>query len=205
MRNAPASKLLLALAAMDLFAQAAGNVKIDSEQARVIVLTAQPHQKSALENHSLNGVLIYLDGGEIIETSGGQARKLEVKAGEAKWSPGQQPLTIECNSDHPIRIVEIELKNHPQKQPALSPIDPLKADPRHYSLVFENDQVRVLRVRFGPHEEGVRHEHVLNHIVVYLNDQARGKSGDVRLDEPMTHNEQNPLDHSVERIAVDLK
>jgi len=37
----------------------------------------------------------------------------------------------------------------------------LKTDPKHYSLEFENDQVRVLRVRFGPHEKGVRHEHKL--------------------------------------------
>jgi hypothetical protein len=198
-------KCLLVLAAIRLFAQAPGGVKIDSPQARVIVVTEQPHQKSAGEERSLNRVLIYLDGGEIIETAAGKARKLEFKAGEAHWSPPRGPYTLECNSDHPIRIVEIELKNIPRQPPALSPIDPLKVDPTHYTLEFENNQVRVLRVRFGPHEEGVRHEHVLNHIVVYLNDQARGKAGDVRLDEPMTHNEQNPLDHAVERIAVDLK
>jgi hypothetical protein len=49
------------------------------------------------------------------------------------------------------------------------------------------------------------HEHALNHIVVYLTDQARGKTGEVRLDGQMTHTEENPLDHAVERIAVDLK
>jgi hypothetical protein len=107
--------------------------------------------------------------------------------------------------DHPIQIVEIELKNKPEGHIEMSAIDPLKADPKHYSLEFENDQVRVLCVRFGPHEKGVLHEHKLNHIVVYLTDQAKGKAGEVRLDEPMTHTEENPLDHPVERIAVDLK
>jgi quercetin dioxygenase-like cupin family protein len=205
MRKSASCKLLFAFAAIGLFAQTPSVVKIDSEQATVTVVAVQPHQKSALEEHALNRVMIYLDGGEIIETATGQTRKLQVKAGEVHWIPAQGLHTFECNSDHPIRIVEIELKNNPRTPPTLSPIDPLKVDPGHYSLEFENDQVRVLRVRFGPHEEGVRHEHVLNHIVVYLNDQARGKTGDVRLDEPMTHNEQNILDHSVERIAVDLK
>jgi quercetin dioxygenase-like cupin family protein len=209
MRKSASWIVLSVFASIGLFAQAPGtsnNVKIDSPQAKVIVVAEQPHRRSAQHEHPLNRVMIYLDGGEMIETAGdGKTRKLEFKAGEVRWSPAQGPHTSEFSADHPIRIVEIELKNNSQEVAAFSPIDPLKADPKHYSLEFENNQVRVLRVRFGPHEEGVLHEHTLNHIVVYLNDQARGKPGDVRLDEPMTHTEQNPLDYAVERIAVDLK
>ena len=86
-----------------------------------------------------------------------------------------------------------------------SDLDPLKLDPKHYKLEFENDQVRVLRVRFGPNEKGVLHEHTMNHVVVYLNDQRKGKAGEFRLDPPETHTEENPLDHAVERIAIDIK
>jgi quercetin dioxygenase-like cupin family protein len=32
-------------------------------------------------------------------------------------------------------------------------------DPRHYTVEFENDQVRVLRIRYGPHEKSVMHGH----------------------------------------------
>ncbi len=30
--------------------------------------------------------------------------------------------------------------------------DAVKVDPKHYTVEFENDQVRVLRIRYGPHE-----------------------------------------------------
>src|SRR5262249_37239615 len=104
----------------------------------------------------------------------------------------------------PFQLVEIELKNKPHPV-ALTDLDPLKADPKHYKLEFENDYVRVLRVRFGPNEKGVRHEHKLNHVVVYITDQAKGKAGTVKLDPPETHTEENPLNQAVERIAIDLK
>ena len=37
--------------------------------------------------------------------------------------------------------------------------DAVKVDPSHHKVEFENDQVRVLRIRFGPGEESVMHEH----------------------------------------------
>ena len=193
-------------AAMSLYGQNSSDVKIESPQARVRVVTRQSHQPITGYDRSLNRVLVYIDSGQMIDTpAGGKPLKIDFKGGDVRWSPAQGTHTSECISDHPIRIVEVELKNTSPAAASFSAIDPLKADPKHYSLVFENNQVRVLRVRFGPNEKGELHEHTLNHIVVYLNDQARGKTGDVRLDEPMKHTEQNPLDRAVERIAIDLK
>jgi len=206
MRDFASPKLLVALAAVALWGQAPSNVKIDSPQARVLVVTEQPRHPSALHEHPMNRVMIYLGSGQLTRTlSDGKVQKLEFKTGDVRWSPAEGLHTSEYIADHPFQIVEIELKNKPQPHIEMPAIDPLKADPKHYSLEFENDQVRVLRVRFGPHEKGVLHEHKLNHIVVYLTDQAKGKTGEVRLDEPMTHTEENPLDHPVERIAIDLK
>jgi quercetin dioxygenase-like cupin family protein len=37
--------------------------------------------------------------------------------------------------------------------------DPVKVDAKHYKVEFENDQVRVLRITYGPHEKSVMHEH----------------------------------------------
>lgn len=181
------------------------NVKVDCPQARVLAVTEQPHHPGIVHEHPLNRVMIYFDSGEMIETVSGAKHSVVFKAGDVRWSPAQSAHSTEFIADHPIRIIEIELKNGSPAATTLSDLDPLKADPKHYSLIFDNPQVRVLRVRFGPEEKGVLHEHKLPHIVVYLTDQARGKSGDVRLDEPMTHTEQNPLDHAVERIAIDLK
>jgi quercetin dioxygenase-like cupin family protein len=37
--------------------------------------------------------------------------------------------------------------------------DPVKVDPKHYKVEFENDQIRVLRITYGPGEKSVMHEH----------------------------------------------
>jgi quercetin dioxygenase-like cupin family protein len=47
--------------------------------------------------------------------------------------------------------------------------DPVKVDSKHYKLEFENDNVRVLRITYGPHEKSVMHEHP-NAVAVFLTD-----------------------------------
>jgi quercetin dioxygenase-like cupin family protein len=37
--------------------------------------------------------------------------------------------------------------------------DPTKVDAKHYKVEFENDQVRVLRITYGPKEKSIMHEH----------------------------------------------
>ena len=52
--------------------------------------------------------------------------------------------------------------------PALAQ-DAVKVAPKNYSVVFENDQVRVLRVRVAPGEKTAMHEHPAN-VVIPLTD-----------------------------------
>jgi len=51
--------------------------------------------------------------------------------------------------------------------------DAAKVDPKHYKVEFENDQVRVLRITYGPHEKSVMHSHPEG-MVIFLTD-AKGK------------------------------
>ena len=203
-RNSLTTKLAL-FAAVTLVAQTPDNVKVDTEQARAFVVTEQPHHANAMHEHLMNRIQIYLGAGQLTFTSpAGKVEKIAFKSGDVRWSPAPVRHISENVTDHPFQIVEIELKNHPRPFTP-SDLDPLKTDPKHYALDFENDQVRVLRVRFGPHEKGVRHDHQLNHIVIYLTDHAKGPAGTVKIEGPDVHSEENPLDHPVERIAVDLK
>ncbi len=52
--------------------------------------------------------------------------------------------------------------------PALAQ-DATVVDPDHYTVEFENDQVRVIRISYGPGEKSVMHEHG-PHVVVFLTD-----------------------------------
>ena len=47
--------------------------------------------------------------------------------------------------------------------------DPVKVDPKHYSVELENDQVRVLRIKYGAHDKSVMHGHP-NGVAVFLSD-----------------------------------
>ncbi len=52
---------------------------------------------------------------------------------------------------------------------AMAGEDPTVVDPDHYSVVFENDEVRVLRITYGPGEESVMHYHA-DGVAVFLTD-----------------------------------
>src|SRR5688500_20390058 len=49
--------------------------------------------------------------------------------------------------------------------------DAVTADPKHYSVSFENDVARFLRVKYGPGERSVMHRH-LPGCVIFLTDQT---------------------------------
>ncbi len=95
--------------------------------------------------------------------------------------------------------------------------DAAKVDPKHYKVEVENDQVRVLRVHYGPHEKSVMHSHP-NSVVVYLTDGStrfnmpdgkfrdlKGKMGDTRYTPATTHDPENMGDKAFEAIVIELK
>jgi quercetin dioxygenase-like cupin family protein len=72
--------------------------------------------------------------------------------------------------------------------------DHAKVDPEHVKVVVENDQVRVLRYRYGPHQKSAQHSHPDNTVDVALT------KGRVRLISP----DGTTVEHSVEAGTVNL-
>src|SRR5207245_11576134 len=48
--------------------------------------------------------------------------------------------------------------------------DPVKVEPKHYSVVFENDAVRVLHIHYAVGEKSVMHSHP-DSVAVFMEDQ----------------------------------
>ena len=211
MRNATSTGVLAILAASVVSAQnppapAAITPRLDTPQARVIVATLQPRTPSiAASGHATNRVLIYLDDGAMTRKEGDQSTRIEFRRGDVRWRPASGPYVAENVGDRPIRILEIDLKGQPAGAAPVSKLDPVSVDAAHYKVVLENEHVRVLRVHYGPHEKGQTHEHILNRIVFYLNDQPGAKTDDVRVAGAGTHAEENASDQPADRIAVELK
>lgn len=95
--------------------------------------------------------------------------------------------------------------------------DPVVVDSGHYTVMFENDQVRVLKIRYGPNEESVMHEHPAG-VAVYLGDmrgqftlpdgqvlELEGKAGDAEWTEAGAHLPKNLTDQPFELVLVELK
>src|SRR5262245_11197429 len=57
-----------------------------------------------------------------------------------------------------------------QPRPRTYP-DAVTADPKHYTVAFENDVARFLRVKYGPGEKSVMHRH-LPGCAIFLTDQT---------------------------------
>ena len=181
--------------------------KFDTPQVRVYIATLQPNTPVPSRNgHATNRVLIYLDNGLMTRQEGeGQPQKIEFHRGQVRWRPASGAYVAQNISDHPIRILEIDLKGKPAGPAPVSKLDPTVVDARHYKVEFENEQVRVLRVHYDAHDKGVEHEHILNRVVLYLNDQGNTKADDVRMAGAGTHTEQNNGDQAADRIAVEIK
>jgi hypothetical protein len=101
--------------------------------------------------------------------------------------------------------------------PILSAQDAVKADPKHYTVMSENDQVRILKVHYGAHEKSVMHSHPAG-VVVCLTDAkvqftaADGKKTDVTFKageaQPTvagTHLPENVGDTAMDLVLVELK
>jgi hypothetical protein len=95
--------------------------------------------------------------------------------------------------------------------------DPVKVDPKHYKVEFENAQVRVLHFHYGPHEKSVMHSHP-NLVVVPLTDSkvhfelpgGKSEESDLKANQPTwsegtVHNPENQSDKSIDGILIELK
>ena len=95
--------------------------------------------------------------------------------------------------------------------------DPVKVDATHYKVEFENDQVRVLRIKVGPKEKSIMHQHP-NAVAIFLTDvngkfsfpdgkseAVSSKAGDARWTPAITHLPENVGDQPFEVILVELK
>ncbi|MBI3961398.1 MAG: cupin domain-containing protein [Deinococcus sp.] len=95
--------------------------------------------------------------------------------------------------------------------------DPVKLDPKHYKVEFENQQVRVLRIRYGPREKSVMHSHPAG-VVVFLTEghvkftfpdgkaeEMRGSTGQAIWTPAGPHLPENLSDKPLEVLLVELK
>ncbi len=192
--------------------------KVEAENAwvRVLRINYGPKEKSVMHKHPA-GVVVYLtDQNAKFTLPGGKSQEESGKAGAAAWTPAGAHLP-ENLGDKPLEVILVELKARPAAAKSSMAEDPLKTDPRIYKVEVENDRVRVLRVKVGPHEKTTMHAHPAN-VVVFLTDarikfsfpdgktqEAEVKAGQVQWGDAVKHAGENLGDKPAEIIVVELK
>jgi len=95
--------------------------------------------------------------------------------------------------------------------------DAVTADPQHYTVEFENDVIRVLRIRYGPGEASVMHRHPANCAIFITQTtgtfqlptgetvEALGTPGQVQCGDAEVHLPTNTSASAFEVIVVELK
>ena len=103
------------------------------------------------------------------------------------------------------------------KAQKMADADPVKVDSKHYTVEIENQKVRVLRIKYGPHEKSQMHSHPAL-VAIMLTDchvrftypdgkteEITAKAGEVRHFAAFAHLPENLSDQPFETIGVELK
>jgi beta-alanine degradation protein BauB len=206
---------------MTAFATESSSVLLDNGQVSVRRVPIRSHENTSFCQHSLDCALVYLQGGTERVLSTGKKSVLAFRAGDVRWCQAGNPDIVKLTSSRPVDVIEVELKQQAFAKRGSSqanPLDPLKIDSAHYKMKFENDRVRVLAAKYGPHEVAPMHQHTLNRVVIYITDQesrvtdvdgsvktATHKAGDVGWGTAAKHTEQNLGDAAYEVIVIEPK
>jgi hypothetical protein len=198
-------------------------VLYDNNEVKVARALEKAQVQGKFHQHEMNRVMVYLQPGQQrFQYQDGRPTVVSVfKAGEVLWSPptGMHAGTV---LDHDFNIIEVELKTAGTDRPITGGHDPLKVDPAHYKLEFENPQVRVLRIKVPPHGTVPLHSYATDHVTIFLTDQnfhinfhikdsagkmesAAHKAGDVLWETPATVAEQNMSAQPFEAVTVEIK
>jgi quercetin dioxygenase-like cupin family protein len=96
-------------------------------------------------------------------------------------------------------------------------LDPLVADPQHYTLEVENKWVRAIRERMAPNEKMPMHQHPgPGSVIVFLTDrhnrltspegvsqELRNRAGDLMWSAPSTHRSENLTSNAFEAVQIE--
>jgi redox-sensitive bicupin YhaK (pirin superfamily) len=223
------TRLAFALGLLAAARLGAQNTQASFENDQVIINAPHPGvdvpgSTHKMHDHKLNRVMVYLHpGGELLHYLDGHTEDLKWQAGQVKWSPasGMHYSEIPTTSDVPrgSGLLDIGIKRPgiPGKVVSAA-LDPSRVDPRDFKLEFENNQVRVVRLKLGPRQSVPMHEYRLDHVVYYVTDEnvretssdgksvvVQHKAGDFSWDGPAKHKVENLNGKPFEALVVEVK
>ena len=190
------------------------SVLYENDVAQLIRVKYQAGAKSVLHSHPAGCAIFYKDAALKTSSSTGEVRTREYRAGDV--SCGDASSHILENVGRDTEFVQVHLKNrqtfdHVQTGRSLvypariKAPDPIDADPAHYFVQFENDVVRLARIKVPGGVKTPMHAH-LAYCIVEIRDMETGvKAGDSSCGDAMAHESPNTAKSVNEAITIEFK
>lgn len=152
-------------------------VELENADVRVLRITIGPGEKAPAHDHP-NSVAVFLtDGVNRLTTDGQKPTETPQKRGDVVLLNASKH-SVENVGKSRTEVILVELKKPGSKTYTGMALDPVKLNPKNYSVVAENEHARAIRIRSAVGDPSVVHEHPSN-VVVRLNDSATAKAGSV--------------------------
>lgn len=190
-------------------------VMLDNDQVRVLKIRYGPKEKSVMHEHPASVVVFLTNSQTRFSLPDGSKMDGGGKAGDAQFADAGKHLPQNVGSAA-MEAVLVELKGGASGSAKLA-LDPVAVDPAHHKVLFENDRVRVLRIKFKLHDKTRQHEHP-NGVAIYLTDtkakftladgktrEGGGKRGEITWAPAEKHIVANTNTRPADIILVELK
>jgi len=190
--------------------------EFENDAVRILRIKYGPGEESVMHYHP-DSVAVYLADVEGQFTlPDGTVEDASAPAGSVFFGPAgsHQPRNT---GDTAFEVVEVELKARAPGTGEAGGDDPVLVDPDHYSVEFENDAVRVLRIAYGPGEESVMHYHP-DGVAIFVTDHEvemnlpdgsaptmTASAGEAAFVDAGQHRPKNIAEEPVEVVLIELK
>jgi|RhiMethySRZTD1v2_1073278.scaffolds.fasta_scaffold19783_3 hypothetical protein len=170
--------------------------------------------KSVMHSHPAGCAIFYKDANLKMTSPTGEVRAHAFRAGDVTCGDANSHLLENVGVD--TEFVQFHLKNrksfdHLQTGRSLvypariKAPDPIDADPSHYFVQFENDVVRLARIKVPGGVKTPMHAH-LAYCIVEIRDMETGvKAGDSSCGDAMAHESPNIAKSVNEAITIEFK
>ena len=170
--------------------------------------------RSVMHSHPAGCAIFYKDATLKMTSSTGEVRTHQYRPGDVSCGDAHSHMTE--NAGKETEFIQVHLKSrktfdHLQTGRSLvypariTAPDPIDADPAHYFVQFENDVVRLARIKVPGGVKTPMHAH-LAYCIVEIRDMETGvKAGDASCGNAMAHESFNNAKSVNEAITIEFK
>jgi quercetin dioxygenase-like cupin family protein len=190
------------------------SVLYENDVAQMIRVRYQAGANSVMHSHPAGCAIFYKDARLTMRSSTGEVRTHAYRAGDVSCGDAHSHILENVGRD--AEFIQLHLKNrktfdHLQTGRSLvypariKAPDPIDADPAHYFVQFENDVVRLARIKVPGGVKTPMHAH-LAYCIVEIRDMETGvKAGDSSCGNAMAHESSNNAKSVNEAVTIEFK